>query len=89
MVLVNEKSTEVFEWPTPAAINRMIANGELHHLTGFENNKQYGSGYHLNWILSNGNRSQQRDELARFDYTHMMPEGSHDKIRSVSLHYED
>ncbi len=99
-------STVVFEWPAQAAINEMIANGQLNYLTGFENNRQYdtghlfniitgfdkyspdGTGRYMNLILCNGDRSTQRDKGEKY-YDHMMPVGSNNKIRSVTIHYRD
>ncbi len=36
--------------------------------------------------MSNGDRSTQSDEDCPTNYTHMFPEGSHTRIRSVSIH---
>jgi hypothetical protein len=81
------ESTLVFEWPTKAMVDQMIASGVLHYLTGFENDKKDGTGLAFNLILCNGHRSHQRDDQWPTKYTHIMPEGSHNKIRSVSIHY--
>ncbi len=59
----------------------------LNLLIGFENNHQDGTYPFFNWILSNGERSQQRDALNPTKFTHMLPAGSHNKIRSVRIHY--
>ncbi len=40
----------------------------------------------FSFILSNGDRSQQRDEHDPTSYTHMLPKGSHKMIRLVSIH---
>ncbi len=61
-------------------------HGVLYYLAGFENNDRFGSGSCLNFILSNGARSAQRDEYYMY-FTHMLPEGSHKKIRSVNIYY--
>ncbi len=37
-------------------------------------------------ILSNGDRSQQRDKYTTY-YDHMMPEGSHTMIRTVTINH--
>ncbi len=37
--------------------------------------------------MSNGDRSKQREDCEPTKYTHMMPEGSHKKIRSVSIYF--
>ena len=63
----------------------MLKNGNLHTLVGLENNDQDGTGRQFNWILSNGARSVQRDKGETY-YTHMMPEGSNIKIRSVKIY---
>ena len=61
----------------------------LHFLTGFEINKQDGSGQFLNFILSNGVRSKQKDRYYPTDYTHMLPEDAEKRIRSVEIFYGD
>ncbi len=66
----------------------MLANGELHHLTGFENDWKDGTGFGFNFLLSNGDRSKQRDKKYPTNFTHMMPEGSHNKIRSVRIYHD-
>jgi hypothetical protein len=58
----------------------------LHTLTGFENNNKDGSGSRFNLILSNGDRSKQRDEGYTY-YDHMMTADSHKRIRSVNIHF--
>ncbi len=58
----------------------------LHYIAGFENNDKFGSGSCLNFILSNGARTAQRDEYHIY-FTHMLPEGSNKKIRSVNIYY--
>jgi hypothetical protein len=84
-VCVNAESTKAFEWPTQAMVEQW--NGVLHYLIGFENNQQDGTSKFFNPILSNGDRSHQRDACVKQYYTHMMPEGSQDKIRSVTIHF--
>ncbi len=83
---VDPYSTEGFEWPTKSMIYQMLASSELHYLTGFESNKQNGTGYWFKWILSNGDRNEQRVAHALTNYTHMMPEGADKMIRSVNIH---
>ncbi len=61
----------------------------LNHLAGFENNREDGTGWKMNFILSNGDRSHQRDERWPTSYTHMFPAGSHNMIRSVNIHHYD
>ena len=57
------------------------------YLIGFENNKKDGTGCNFNWILSNGDRSTQRDEKHPTRYTFMIPTDALHKIRSVTIHY--
>src|SRR5450830_1231680 len=66
-------------------INLTLASGELHYLAGFESNSQDGNSDKFNWILSNGVRSAQRDKCTY--YTHMMPAGSHNRIRSIKIYH--
>ncbi len=83
MVCIESESTSEFAFPTP----KMICGwplGVLHTLAGFEN-EQDGEGFGFNFILSNGLRSNQKDNDFQTDYTFMMPEGS--EIRSVTIWY--
>ncbi len=86
LVCHNPESTGDFEWPTKARIDQVLASGVLHHFIGFENNKKDGTGIWFNFLLSNGDRSKQRDKNMTY-YDHMMPAGSHTRIRSVNIHY--
>ncbi len=74
---VNTSSTVGFEFPTPAAINQMLASGVINHLTGFENSRIDGTGWCFKFILCNGDRTTQSDKHVEQYYDHMMPEGSH------------
>ncbi len=76
----------VFEWPTQAVIDKMLASGVLQFLAGFEIDKQHGSRALENFILSNGDRSQLENWFVNQPITHMMPARSHKKIRSVTIH---
>ena len=40
----------------------------------------------MNFVLSNGDRSKQRDANRPTDYTHMFPADALSKIRSVTIH---
>jgi hypothetical protein len=60
--------------------------GVINQLVGFENNSKDGTGYHFNFILSNGARSKQRD-VESTDFTFMIPADAFEKIRSVTIHY--
>ena len=64
-------------------------NGALHTLAGFENEYEDGEGYFFNFILSNGTRSTQRDERYPTNYTYMIPKDALNKIRRVSIHYNN
>ena len=59
--------------------------GVLHTVDGFETSSD---GFLSNFILSNGERSQQRDNDLRY-FTHLMPAGSHKKIKSVDITFYD
>ncbi len=84
MVCHNPESIEILLVPTDAMIKEW--RGVIPFLTGFENNEKDGTGTKFNSILSNGDRSTQRDEGETY-YTHMFPAGSHKMIRSVKIHY--
>ncbi len=58
-VPINDKSETIFEWPPSAKLKEYIAKGI--YLIGFENDNEDGIGIFFNWILSNGDRSTQRD----------------------------
>ena len=62
------------------------AKGVIPYITGFESNKISGRGLYFNIILSNGQRSTQRDEEKPTNFTHMMPVGADRKIRSVDIY---
>ncbi len=61
--------------------------GVLHTLAGFENDWKDGTGYHFNFILSNGTRSTQKDSYNNY-YDHMMPSDALHKIRSVNIYHD-
>ena len=56
------------------------------HLIGFGNDRQNGTGIHFNFILSNGNRSTQKDKGKTY-YDNMIPADTLHKIRSVKIYY--
>ncbi len=62
--------------------------GVLHTIVGYENDKRNGDGIRLNFILSNGTRSTQRDATWLTKYDHMIPKKALNKIRSVKIHYD-
>ena len=63
-------------------------HGVLHHLNGLENNEKDGSGTLFNFVLSNGQRSVQRDEMTPTKYSFMMPAESNRRIRSVDIYLD-
>ncbi len=84
----NPESTEEFVFPTRAVIEQW--NGVLHQIIGFgSSQKNEGTEQSFNFILCNGDRSHQGDEFHPTKYTLMMPEGFHNKIRSVRIYYYD
>ena len=79
-----DNNEQVFEYPSRAMMEKW--NGVLYSLAGFE--KQFKDSYcHFNFILSNGDRSTQRDEKYPFDHTHMIPADALKRLRSVTIHY--
>ncbi len=62
-------------------MNDMIERREIHTLAGFLNSAQDGKSWFFNFILSNGTRSTQNDEVHPTKYTHMIPENALNKIR--------
>ena len=56
------------------------------YLDGVENNMDDGTGWYFNWILSNGDRSPQKDKKVTY-CPYMMPKGAHNRIRSVKIYY--
>jgi hypothetical protein len=79
---LSNNSSEEVAFPTRATIEKW--GKVLHTLTGVENGNENGRGSRFRWILSNGTRSNQTDKTF---YDHMMPEGSHKKIRSVEIYH--
>ncbi len=87
ILCINTRSTQNFVFPSAAMMREW--RGVIHTLIGFENNEVDGKGSRYNFILSNGTRSTQRDDWAPTKYTHMMPADALNKIRSVTIHYEE
>ncbi len=58
-------------------------------LSGFESYREDGTSASMNFILSNGDRSKQIDKTYPTKYTFMMPADAHNKIRSVTIHFND
>ena len=73
--------------PTKAMLDEMIASGLFHTLTGMEtNSKNIVLGFCFNFIFSNGQLTQQRDEYKSY-FNHIMPEDVPEKIKSVNIYY--
>ncbi len=85
VVGINPKSTEVFEYPSKAMRDKYQATGTP-LLSGFENSDKDGTNFSMNFILSNGDRSKQRDDCHKTE-SHMMPAYALNKIRSVTIYY--
>ena len=66
--------------------NEYTAKEVIPYIAGFESDKEDGRGFCFNIILSNGQRSTQRDEEMPTNFTHMMPVGADRKIRSVDIY---
>ena len=62
--------------------------GVLHTLVGFENHTESGKGTCINFILSNGARSQQTDKDFPTKYTHMMTAEVQKMIKSVDIWHD-
>ena len=68
-------------------------------LSGFEHSsEEFQHGSYFNFILSNGERTQGKDEgVDNYDWStytfyyseHMMPEGVHKQIRSVEINHNN
>jgi hypothetical protein len=82
-VKINPESETIFEWPPRSKSKEYMAKGI--YLIGFENDEYDGTGYCFNWILSNGDRSAQRDGERETKYDHMIPADALNKIRSVNI----
>ena len=85
VVCHDTKSTKAFFFPTRATIDSWLADGVLYHLVGTENNLKDGTGQMFNFISSNGERSQQRDEDNLTQHTHMFPKDA--RICLVDIYY--
>ncbi len=76
----------MFEYPSKAMRDKYQATGTP-FLSGFENYLEDGESGSFNFILSNGDRSAQRDENWPTQYTFMIPEDALKKIRSVEIYH--
>ncbi len=82
----NPENTTWFEFQTETAIlQEWFKTRALHTLIGFENNSEDGDCFVFNFILSNGDRSTQRDEGCKY-IDHMIPADALNKLRSVTIH---
>ncbi len=88
LVCINYKSTEACEYPSKATRDKYEATGTP-FLSGFELYKEDGIDNCMNFILSNGDRSAQRDPSKKTDYSHMIPTDALSKLRSVTIHYNN
>ena len=88
IVCPNPKSTILFQFQTETAIhNEWFKTRAINQLVGFENDREDGKGVNLNFILSNGTRSTQRDKEAPTKYTHMIPAEAIKKICRVTIYH--
>ena len=73
--------------PTKAMLDEMIESGLFRTLTGMEtNSRNIVLGFCFNFIFSNGQLTQQRDEYKSY-FNHIMPEDVPEKIKSVNIYY--
>jgi len=61
VIVSKPNSVTEFRWPTEAKRKEYISKGVVPHLIGFENDERDKSGFRFNFVLSNGDRSAQRD----------------------------
>ena len=72
IVCPDVESPTLFEFPSQEVIEKYKLNGVIPYLVGLENSQKDGKGFRFNFILSNGERSEQRDDGKTY-YTHFMP----------------
>ncbi len=85
VVSINPVSDVVFEYPDQAMRYEYKKKGVTPYIVGFENDRVING--HMNIILSNGDRSKQKDLNLNY-YDRMFPADSHKRIRSVSIYYD-
>ncbi len=78
----NLHSSEEFAFPSQKMIDAW--RGQLNTLLGFENTQQDGRFWVFNFVLSNGQRSEQRDVGVAY-YNHVMPKDK--KVKSVDIFF--
>lgn len=81
-VRVNPNCTAVFEWPPSEKRDDYLAKGI--YITGIENNHEKGLGNWFNWFLSNGEKSEQRDEGFVTKFAFMFPKDA--KFKTVQFY---
>ena len=82
-------------FPSKVKMNEGLARGLLPHLSGFMRVFEDGTGFLSNFILSNGDKSAQtftadpeksyQGPFKTTDYAHFLPQGAHNRIRSVKI----
>ncbi len=77
---------DVFEYPNQAMRDAFNAQEVIPYIVGFENDEVDGTGSKFKIIMSNGDRSTQREEWPT-NSTQMFPPGSHKMIRAVKIHF--
>jgi len=87
VICINTRSTVEYVFPTQVMRDKFQATG-MPFLNGFESPKEDGESDFMNFIMSNGDRSTQRDNEKPTNYTLMFPASSIDKIRHVTVYYE-
>jgi hypothetical protein len=78
------RSAPAIVFPSIFNLSNSINKREYFWLAGFENNKKNGTGTNINFILSNGERTQGRDRDVEY-HTHMMPKNVPKMIRAVKI----
>ena len=81
-VRINLNSKVVFEWPPYEKRDDYLAKGI--YINGIENNHDKGLGNWFNWFLSNGEKSEQRDEGYVTKFPFMMPKDA--KFKTVEFY---
>jgi hypothetical protein len=91
IVRVDPDSTTLFQFHDETAIlQEWFKTGTISQLVGFETNLQDRESELFNFILSNGNRSTQREKGNTYTgFDNLIPADALKKIRSVTIHYHD
>ena len=72
-----------------AFLNEWCKTRTISQLTGFETHFKDGTGRSFNYILSNGNRSTQRDDFKPTNFPHMIPADALNTITSVIINHDN